>query len=267
MRKFFAILMMLLLCHNVRAQYAFSDTTDYLSRNYKVTAPKVIVPAALITAGAVLITIPSAQLAVKDYFQDLSKGRQANFDNVLQYIPAAAYLTMGFLPSGCFDFEGYQLGRLNFAERTLTLGTAAALTALLVLVPKYTVCEMRPNGTRANSFPSGHTATAFMGAELVRLEYGPAYGAFAYIAATAVGIMRLYNNWHWIGDVLAGAGVGILSAEAAYWLLPYTSKILPTKWKSGTADRQKVELALTPSAVYCPLTASAVPALGLALKF
>ncbi|MCF0174365.1 MAG: hypothetical protein HUJ95_03395, partial [Bacteroidales bacterium] len=65
MRKFFAILMMLLLCHNVRAQYAFSDTTDYLSRNYKVTAPKVIVPAALITAGAVLITIPSAQLAVK----------------------------------------------------------------------------------------------------------------------------------------------------------------------------------------------------------
>ena len=30
----------------------------------------------------------------------------------------------------------------------------------------------------------------------------------------------MYNNRHWLTDVIAGAGVGILSAQAAYWLYP-----------------------------------------------
>ena len=33
--------------------------------------------------------------------------------------------------------------------------------------------------------------------------------------------MRMYNNRHWASDVLAGAGVGILSASLTYWLAPY----------------------------------------------
>ena len=42
-----------------------------------------------------------------------------------------------------------------------------------------------------------------------------------YTVATGVGIMRMYNNRHWASDVLAGAGVGILSASLMYWLAPY----------------------------------------------
>jgi len=32
--------------------------------------------------------------------------------------------------------------------------------------------------------------------------------------------MRVYHERHWVNDVLGGAAVGILSAQAAYWLLP-----------------------------------------------
>ena len=52
-----------------------------------------------------------------------------------------------------------------------------------------------------------------MGAELVRMEYGGWYGIGAYTIAVGVGFMRMYNGRHWLHDVVAGAGVGILSAR------------------------------------------------------
>ena len=44
--------------------------------------------------------------------------------------------------------------------------------------------------------------------------------------------MRLYNERHWTTDVLAGAGIGILSARVGYWLLPWTSRIFKRR-KAG----------------------------------
>ena len=43
---------------------------------------------------------------------------------------------------------------------------------------------------------------------------------FEYVAvfATATGIFRMYNNKHWLSDVIAGAGFGILSTKASYWI-------------------------------------------------
>ena len=64
-----------------------------------------------------------------------------------------------------------------------------------------------------------------MGAELVRLEYGPWWGLAAYTVAVTTGFFRVWNNWHWTSDVLAGAGLGILCANAAYWLLPLERKL------------------------------------------
>ena len=76
------------------------------------------------------------------------------------------------------------------------------------------------------SFPSGHTATAFTGAELVRSEYGLGIGIAAYGVAAGVALLRLYNERHWVGDVLFGAGIGILSARIGYWMLPLWQKWL-----------------------------------------
>ena len=82
----------------------------------------------------------------------------------------------------------------------------------------------RPYEGVFNSFPSGHTTTAFMGAEMLRREYGEDYPGIAiagYTVATGVGLLRIYNNRHWVSDVVAGAGIGILSASIMYWLAPY----------------------------------------------
>lgn len=94
------------------------------------------------------------------------------------------------------------------------------MTALLVNPVKYLIGEQRSDGSARNSFPSGHTATAFVGAELVRLEYGGWWGAAAYGVAVTTALMRIYNDRHWFNDLLGGAAIGIFSAQAAYWLLP-----------------------------------------------
>ncbi|MDE6694481.1 MAG: phosphatase PAP2 family protein, partial [Bacteroidales bacterium] len=41
-----------------------------------------------------------------------------------------------------------------------------------------------------------------------------------YTVATSVAFLRMYNNRHWLNDVIAGAGIGILSARIGYWMLP-----------------------------------------------
>ena len=57
------------------------------------------------------------------------------------------------------------------------------------------------SGSNRHSFPSGHTATAFMTATMLNKEYGhksPWIGVGAYGMATATGLMRMANNKHWL---------------------------------------------------------------------
>lgn len=75
---------------------------------------------------------------------------------------------------------------------------------------KYAIDAKRPNGG-GQSFPSGHTAAAFMGAEFIRKEYGWWWGGPAFAAATWVGYTRVESRNHYWRDVLGGAIVGILS--------------------------------------------------------
>ena len=86
---------------------------------------------------------------------------------------------------------------------------------------KQTTHVERPDGSDRHSFPSGHTATAFMTATLLAKEYGkrsPWIGFGAYTTASATGLMRMANNKHWLSDVLTGAGIGILSTEIGYYI-------------------------------------------------
>ena len=46
------------------------------------------------------------------------------------------------------------------------------------------------------------------------------------------GVYRTLNNKHWVGDVVAGAGFGILSTELAYWMYPKINTIFSNKNKS-----------------------------------
>ncbi|HSZ32377.1 MAG TPA: phosphatase PAP2 family protein [Puia sp.] len=51
------------------------------------------------------------------------------------------------------------------------------------------------------------------------------YGISGYVVAGSVAYLRMYNNKHWLNDVVAGAGFGILSTRLAYILYPKMKKI------------------------------------------
>ena len=108
---------------------------------------------------------------------------------------------------------------------------------------KYIINEQRPDLSDKHSFPSGHVAMAFTGAELLRSEYGTAYGIGGYAIATSIAFLRLYNNRHWFNDVLMGAGIGILSARIGNWLLPFNRKLFKINKNSGNTST----IAIMPS--------------------
>lgn len=155
-------------------------------------------------------------IPVKDYMTEIRNGHYTVVDNYLQYVPIAGTMLLCIPESGR---EGWQ-------DKLLLGATGMAAMGIMVNALKYTVCEMRPDGSRRNSFPSGHTATAFVGAELVRMEYGGWWGAAAYTVAAATGFLRMYNERHWCSDVIAGAGIGFLSAKIANWMLPWENRQL-----------------------------------------
>ena len=75
---------------------------------------------------------------------------------------------------------------------------------------------------KGTQFPSGHTANAFRGAEILRQELKhshPVWSVSGYLVAGAVGFMRIRGKQHQLSEVLAGAGLGMLSTKLTYWAL------------------------------------------------
>ena len=138
---------------------------------------------------------------------------KTSIDDYTQYFGPA--LTVGL------KLGGYE-GRSDWPRFAASAAMSYGIMAALVNGIKYTAKEMRPDGSTANSWPSGHTATSFVGATILHKEYGltrsPWFSVAGYGVATATGVMRVLNNRHWVSDVLSGAGIGIMSTELAYAL-------------------------------------------------
>ena len=192
----------------------------------KFSARQLIVPGALITVGAVAVGVPPFVQARKWINNEIGIHNCAPYDDYLRYLPAAGYLFL--------DFAGVK-SRRPFVDRVVVGVTGALIAAVLTRATKLCVNDPRPTGSSPDSFPSGHSATAFLGAELLRQDYGPWVGAAGYVVASGVGVMRILNGRHWLNDVLAGAGVGILSARAAEWLLPFNRRWLGQNRRRGEA--------------------------------
>lgn len=95
------------------------------------------------------------------------------------------------------------------------------LMGTIVLTMKSLAGVLRPDGSDFLSFPSGHTATAFTATTLLYKEYGfktPLAGIATFLPAVVTGFTRQLNNRHWLSDVLAGAIIGIMMVELAYFL-------------------------------------------------
>ncbi len=140
-------------------------------------------------------------------------------DDYLQFGPVVV--------STILNVAGYE-GRSNFVRYVASAGASYVVMAALVNGLKYSVRQMRPDGSTPNSFPSGHTATAFTAATILHKEYGltrsPWWSVLGYATAATTGIMRTLNNRHWISDVLVGAGIGIISTDIGYAIVDMIMK-------------------------------------------
>ena len=225
---FLTIAFVCLLIHSLKAQTdSLSTVVDTLPTGVeKPQLKQVLLPASLITLG-VISNATYINRYVQRHVYNYSGGHKLRIDDYMQYVPMASV----------FAFSNLGIkAKHSIKERLIVGATAYAIMGALVNGVKYTAKIQRPDSSAFNSFPSGHTATAFMGMEILWKEYKDEnvwVGISGYAIATTVATLRLYNNRHWIGDVLGGAGIGILSAKAAYWLLPYTSKLLTRKQKSS----------------------------------
>jgi hypothetical protein len=143
----------------------------------------------------------------------VAAGQVTPLDDYIQYGPAAMYL-------GLSVFEYKNKEEAFDQAGVFILGTGIYVAATQGL--KAAITEARPDGTE-NTFPSGHTATAFFGATVLAHEYRNTHPEFViagYTLATATGALRIANNKHWVTDVLMGSAIGIASAELAYILYP-----------------------------------------------
>ena len=155
--------------------------------------------------------------------QKAEKGGKKNTQLLTDFKTGIDDYTQFFGPAMVVGLKlgGYE-GRSDWPRLMASALMSYGIMAGFVNGIKYTAKEMRPDGSTANSWPSGHTATAFVGATLLHKEYGltrsPWWSVAGYGVATATGVMRVLNNRHWISDVMSGAGIGIMSTELGYAL-------------------------------------------------
>ncbi len=193
-----------------------SSTADSLDCRFR--ARQLIVPGVLIGVGSVASAIPAWRRDVDQRLdRELGSSRRWRAAAYVEWIPYAAAIGAGYVGAHASS---------PIADRLLLTATSFVVLEAVTQPLKRVVGRRRPDGSDCHSFPSGHTATAFAGAELTRMIYGPVWGTGAYIVATGVAAMRMAGRHHYLSDCIAGAGIGILSARAAAWLLPLERRLL-----------------------------------------
>lgn len=131
-------------------------------------------------------------------------------ETYIQYLPLAA--TLGLK---AFGVES----RSSWARMAVSGAAGGAIMLAATQSMKHIISTRRPDNSDDHSFPSGHTATAFVTATILHREYGhlhPLVSIGGYATAAATGILRIRKNRHWASDVAAGAGIGILATELGY---------------------------------------------------
>jgi undecaprenyl-diphosphatase len=119
-------------------------------------------------------------------------------------------------------------GIMNIEAFLLTFGTINLLKSALLRYRPYMYAGGIPDGKEDdyyNSFPSGSTAYAFLGAAFLSTTFSREYPESkwklpviigSYTLATGIASMRILSGSHFLSDVLIGAAIGSLYG----WLIP-----------------------------------------------
>lgn len=188
------------------------DSSSVKHPKAKTVAKVLAAPVVLISLG--LYTKDDGNIlnryAVRNWRNEHMPNFENHLDDPMQFAPIV--LVYGL------DLVGVK-AKHDMVNRTLLFVKSEILMNAFVRVFKHTTNVIRPDDTGNNSWPSGHTAQAFMAATFMHKEFGEKsiwFSIGAYTMASTVGAFRILNNKHWISDVLAGAGFGILSTNIVY---------------------------------------------------
>ncbi len=183
------------------------DMSDFKNESlspFTTSAKNVLMVGTGLTVGVLLLEDSIIDYTQKDIANDKPLGSLSKFGDLSgQLLPNALYALGQTLAGANGNPDGYR--------RAIGMLKASAYASGVTTALKYTIREPRPiNGhNERNSFPSGHTTTAFAFGGYVLAEHGWAYGAPALAVSTFVGISRINDNRHFLHDVLAGATIGL----------------------------------------------------------
>ncbi len=168
-----------------------------------------IFPTAVMTTGILL-----NNSTYKKTFQDKLPKTHTHLDDYLQFAPVGMmYLAdLMHIPS-----------KNNAFNQTKFLGISEVLTIGIVVGVKKLSHVTRPDGSANNSFPSGHTAQAFVAGNVLFQEFKDSKPWLAYsgfVIASTTGVLRMTNNRHWISDVLTSAGLATIVTQLVYHFEP-----------------------------------------------
>lgn len=119
-----------------------------------------------------------------------------------------------------------------WSMRILFLFTAISVSGLINVLIKWLAGRNRPINLfnsgqfgfeyfrviyESTSFPSGHTVTSFALAAAISILF-TRWSIPAFAAAVAIGMSRVLITSHYLSDVFAGAGIGILSTLAVKYV-------------------------------------------------
>ena len=114
----------------------------------------------------------------------------------------------------------YFTENLNYRSKSIHMLKSTTYTVLTTTILKAVVREPRPAAGNNNrdSFPSGHTASAFAFASVVGTEHEWYWGVAGYTLASLVGFSRINDNAHRLQDVAGGAVVGLTYGLSLHYL-------------------------------------------------
>lgn len=209
---------------------------ERLEHDNKRYLKKAVIPSAALIATGILTIEGRGFFSSHDLFNyrnETFPEFSTEADDFLMLAPLVGLYGINLISSE----NRHELGR-----QTLLLIASGILTSAMVWPTKKLTNIERPN-EKPYAFPSGHTAYAFTIATFIDKEFRykkPWLSIASYSIAGATGILRVLNNAHWMSDILAGAGVGILSVNTIYWLHAKISKesgrntaILPVVFPNG----------------------------------
>jgi len=202
-------IVLVLLAQQVLAQ---KDTMN--SRVKKPLLGQLLVPSVLIVTGSLLTGAELEKNWQVDIRNKVGNDYHNGIDDYLQYLPYGQV----FLG----DLMGIK-AKNHWFDQSKNMLIGGITTLVITHALKRGVGKERPDLSSNHSFSSGHTATAFLGGTILYHEYKESsmwYASSGYLFSVSAGGLRVANNRHWVSDVLAGAGIGMLVGNLIYHIEP-----------------------------------------------